>query len=160
MLKQFSQDEIEGFNGFITQIDTLIKEKLIKPYRRDAPGSSYEASLAMKRTMINEAERIKLNDWLHSILTPFNRCPSSELPVYRDLLSPPPYTDKKYSMGVVIMSPTLQYRALIEARGYGNLLIRSTTQRDSGDNPISVDNIVTLVNDEARKFFALTEGDQ
>lgn len=103
--------------------------------------------------MIGEAERIKLEDWLQSISTPVNRCPSSELPVYRDLTSPPPYTDRKYSMGVIVVSLTLQYRFLIEARGYGNLLI-------SGDRPISVDNIVTLINDEARKFFALTEGDQ
>lgn len=64
---------------------------------------------------------------------------------------------RPYKSGAVPMLAVPLSHAIIEARGYCDVKIDSVHYPTL--NKVSIDNIVKLINDEARKFFALDKGE-
>lgn len=155
--EQLSGSEQEAFENFCDGFPQDLMDALIKPYRKDAPESTYETTQDDKGTYVKDHERICLTEWLISILHPANRSRSSEVVVMRDLLSPPPHTAKDYSMGAVEISKLNRRFALLEARGYAGMQLHSIFSQGKID--ISLDNIEKLINGEAEVFFTLKTGD-
>lgn len=102
-----------------------------------------------------EGERITFLEWLKSISEPTERGAER---VKRDLLSPPRFTEKEYSMGAVPIVKIPHLHTLIEARGYCDVEITSPSSMQHRQ-PISIDNVDKLINDEAGKFFTLAKGE-
>lgn len=157
MFNELNNTEKETFKGWWRSFTEETLDRKVKPYKKDAGATGYEQSGANKGEKIKEGERIHLHQWLESISTPINRIQSpEEAPVMRDVLSPPQYTSKNHSMGAVPMLAVPLSHAIIEARGYCDVKIDSVHYPTQ--DKVSIDNIVKLINDEARKFFALDKG--
>ena len=77
-------------------------------------------------------------------------------PSPKDALSPPPYTDKEYSMGVVDARAVPKKHSLIEARGYADIELNAVEAE--AKIKISLDNLVQFIDGEIVVFFGLREG--
>jgi hypothetical protein len=156
--EQLTGSEQAAFINFCECFPQDLMDALIKPYRKDAPESTYETTQDAKGTYVKDHERISLSAWLNSIRTPVNRSKNPEaIDIIRDLLSPPPYTAKSYSMGAVEIFKINRRFALLEARGYAGMQLHSILSEGRID--ISLDNIEKLINCEADVFFKLKIGD-
>ncbi len=116
----------------------------VKPYRRDDPAVCYEKNSKTKASeLIDDTERITLEEWFYSIIKPINR----EEGILRDLMSPPPYVSKNYSLGGLQASNINHLHVVIEARGYSQMLSSETKK--------PLDKFVILVLSEADRFFGI-----
>ena len=143
MFKQLNEPDQKELVVFFEEFRPFF-DRPVKPYKKDAPGTCYEESVDEKGTLITERERICLGLWLQTIREPIKR---NGQEISQDLLSPPPYTEKSYSMGAVNIGLINHNHALIEARGYHEL-------KPFGQN-ISLDNFGQLILNEAAVFFSL-----
>lgn len=155
MFNQLTPDEQIEFERFFSTIPISITTRPIKPYLKDTPSTTYEGGNGAKLETIGEGERITFLEWLKSISEPTERGAER---VKRDLLSPPRFTEKEYSMGAVPIAKIPHLHTLIEARGYCDVEITSPSSMQHRQ-PISIDNVDKLINDEAGKFFTLAKGE-
>ncbi len=120
MYAQLSEGEKTKFQTSYQRYFSGYEDLKIKPYVPDSLDMCFEDTSAQKdkHGMINESDRIALGRWFDSIISPRDRAEN----IKRDLLSPPLYVDREYSMGAVSADKIRANFALIEARRYSDMI--------------------------------------
>lgn len=142
MFNQLNESGQTAFSDMFQKHFSAHLSLKVKPYRRDDPAACYEKQSKTKtREFVDDTERFTLEKWFDSIIKPINR----EGEIFRDLMSPPPYVSKHYSMGGLQPPDINHLHAVVEARGYSQMISSETKK--------ILDKFVTLVLSEAGIFF-------
>lgn len=157
MYETLDDKEKAEFNHLCRLLEGFYSTK-VKPYKRDNPKDCYddlnypnlfsEVLILDKSagTLIADRERITLIEWINSIKNPHIRGDQAQS---TDLLSPPPHTEKAYSMGTTNINviPERHLPALlVKCRGYSECTI--------DNQPITIVNFREFINNEFDRFFA------